>query len=165
MQRESSIVMYRHVDAGCDAGRALECGSLASPVVIDTNVALDLLLFHDPSVRALHRALHVGALRWLATGAMRDELARVLDYPRLATRVRASSCTGKDVLAGFAQLAQLLPAAAPAPVRCADADDQMFIDLAVAHRAVLLSKDTKVIALTRRLAPLGVQVRRTIAET
>ena len=43
-------------------------------------------------------------------------------------------------------------------VRCRDPDDQMFIDLAVAHRAQLLSKDALVLRLARRLLPLGVVV-------
>ena len=43
-------------------------------------------------------------------------------------------------------------------VRCRDPDDQMFIDLAVAHRAQLLSKDALVLRLARRLRPLGVVV-------
>jgi predicted nucleic acid-binding protein len=43
-------------------------------------------------------------------------------------------------------------------VRCRDPDDQMFIDLAVAHRAVLLSKDALVLRLAKRLLPLGVVV-------
>ena len=45
------------------------------------------------------------------------------------------------------------------PVRCSDPDDQGFIDLAVAHRAMLLSKDKAVLRLRRRLAPLAVPVQ------
>lgn len=39
---------------------------------------------------------------------------------------------------------------------CADPDDQGFIDLAVAHRAPLLSKDRAVLTMKRRLERLGV---------
>jgi predicted nucleic acid-binding protein len=42
---------------------------------------------------------------------------------------------------------------------CKDEDDQQFIDLAVAHQALLLSKDKQVLRLTNRLARLGVAVR------
>ena len=38
-------------------------------------------------------------------------------------------------------------------------DDQKFIDLAVAHQAVLYSKDKYVLALKNRLARLGIDVR------
>jgi hypothetical protein len=37
----------------------------------------------------------------------------------------------------------------------------MFIDLAVAHRAQLLSKDALVLRLAKRLLPLGVVVSHT----
>ena len=42
-------------------------------VVIDTNIALDLLVFADPAVQALHTALRAGTLRWLATARMRAD--------------------------------------------------------------------------------------------
>jgi predicted nucleic acid-binding protein len=41
---------------------------------------------------------------------------------------------------------------------CNDADDQKFIDLAVAHQALLISKDKEVLRLKNRLARLGVAV-------
>ena len=134
--------------------------STDAPVVIDTNLVLDLLLFADPGVRALHQALQAGALRWLATDAMRGELARVLGYPRLRPRLAPPGPSAEDVLTAFDRLALRVPAAAPAPVRCADPDDQAFIDLACAHGALLLSKDAQVLGLARPLARLGVRVAR-----
>jgi predicted nucleic acid-binding protein len=53
---------------------------------------------------------------------------------------------------------QLQPVASKAPFTCKDADDQKFIDLAVAHRAPLLSKDRAVLSMTKRLLTLGVVV-------
>jgi hypothetical protein len=41
---------------------------------------------------------------------------------------------------------------------CNDADDQKFIDLAVAHQALLISKDKEVLRMKNRLARLGVAV-------
>ena len=44
-------------------------------------------------------------------------------------------------------------------LRCTDADDQMFIDLAVSHRARwLLSRDRAVLKLARRAAKQGVLI-------
>jgi predicted nucleic acid-binding protein len=40
---------------------------------------------------------------------------------------------------------------------CKDPDDQQFIDLAVQHGALLLSKDRAVLNLRKRLLALGVQ--------
>jgi predicted nucleic acid-binding protein len=39
-----------------------------------------------------------------------------------------------------------------APCVCKDPDDQVFIDLAVAHGALLLSKDQAVLTMRKRLA-------------
>ena len=50
-------------------------------VVIDTNWVLDAWVFADARATALRLAVEAGRVRWLATGAMRAELARVLDYP------------------------------------------------------------------------------------
>jgi predicted nucleic acid-binding protein len=47
-------------------------------------------------------------------------------------------------------------------VTCSDADDQIFIDLAVAHQAVLLSKDQAVLSMQKRLSALGVQAKSAI---
>ena len=57
------------------------------------------------------------------------------------------------------QYAQLVPVAPKATVTCRDADDQKFIDLAVAHKAMLLSKDNAVLCMSKRLLALGVIAR------
>jgi len=130
----------------------------AQPVVIDTNCVLDLWVFADPGAQPLRQALENGAQRWLATGAMRDELARVLGYPSITARLPPAGAG--PVLAAFDAHAQLSEPAALAPVRCRDPDDQPFIDLAVACRATLWSKDAALLQLARPLAALGVTVRR-----
>ena len=130
-------------------------------VVIDTNIALDLLVFADPAVQALHTALRAGTLRWLATARMRAELARVLGYPRIAPRLAVAGLPAVAVLTAFDALTQGMPEPPScASARCADPDDQPFIDLAVQWRATLFSKDARVTGLARRLAPLGVTVLR-----
>ena len=130
------------------------------PLVIDTNVTLDLLLFADPRTVPLGAALAQGEVTWIATAAMREELRLVLDYPNLRTRLEATGREAADVLGAFDAGARLVEAAAPGcGPRCRDEDDQKFIDLAVAHRALLLSKDLAVLKLRRALAPLGVEAR------
>ena len=127
-------------------------------LVIDTNWALDLLLFDEPAAASVRAALQTGQARWLATQSMRSELARVLTYAALQKQLAARHCAAEQVLAAFDNLARLLPAAPRAPVLCSDADDQPFIDLALAHQATLLPKDRRVLATARRLAPLGARV-------
>ena len=56
-------------------------------VVLDTNIVLDLFVFGDLAAQALKSAVITGRLQWLATAAMRVELARVLDYPQVAKRM------------------------------------------------------------------------------
>jgi putative PIN family toxin of toxin-antitoxin system len=128
-------------------------------VVIDTNVALDLLVFDDPACAPLAAALAAGELRWIATAAMRGELERVLGYPLIAARLAASGRDAQGVLSAFDARVQRIDAVpARAACVCSDPDDQVFIDLAVAHRARLLSKDRAVLALRKRLAAWGVEM-------
>ncbi|HZY17235.1 MAG TPA: putative toxin-antitoxin system toxin component, PIN family [Ramlibacter sp.] len=130
------------------------------PLVLDTNVVLDVFVFDDAAARPLLPALREGRLRWLATAAMRDELARVLAYPQIAPRLAFRGLTAHDVLAGFDRHATVVDEAAKAPVTCGDPDDQKFIDLAVERAALLLSKDGEVLAMRKRLARLDVQACR-----
>jgi putative PIN family toxin of toxin-antitoxin system len=125
-------------------------------LVLDTNVVLDLLVFGDPRAQPLSQELGAGRLRWIATPPMREELARVLAYPKLAPRVSFHRGDAHRVLADFDRQAQLVEVAARAEVTCGDPDDQKFIDLAVAHRCLLLSKDREVLRMKKRLARLDV---------
>jgi putative PIN family toxin of toxin-antitoxin system len=128
-------------------------------IVLDTNIVLDLFVFNDPASQPLKRALLGGQVRWLATQAMREELERVLAYPQIMPRLAFYQLTADDVLAQFDRLAQLEPEAPKAASSCSDADDQKFIDLAVAHKAVLLSKDRAILSMKKRLATQGVRVQ------
>jgi len=128
-------------------------------IVIDTNIVLDMFVFNDPASRLLKQALQAGQLRWLATQAMRDELERVLDYPQIVPRLALQQRKAVDVLKQFDELVQLVPQARKAPLNCSDADDQKFLDLALAHQAVLLSKDRALLRLKKRLTALGVCVQ------
>lgn len=131
---------------------------MSTPIVLDTNVVLDLLVFDDPATPALQQALDGGALRWIATPVMREELARVLGYPHLVGRLDHYRLSADDVLAAFDRQVQRVDVAPKAPMVCRDPDDQKFIDLAVAHRAQLLSKDHAVLKLKKRLLLQGVPV-------
>ncbi len=128
------------------------------PVVIDTNVVLDLFLYQDPCCQGLYAALQNGHCRWLGTQAMRDELQRVLGYPRVARRLTAQGLTPVGLLAEVDRYLVLQPEAAATSVRCRDPDDQKFLDLAVAHQARLLSKDREVLCLAKPLWRQGVTV-------
>ncbi|MBC7919077.1 MAG: putative toxin-antitoxin system toxin component, PIN family [Rhodoferax sp.] len=128
-------------------------------IVLDTNIVLDLLVFKDPASQSLLASLQSGVLRWIATQSMRDELERVLAYPQIVKSMVFHQCSAQYVLERFDALAQMQAVAPKANVTCKDADDQKFIDLAVAHRVMLLSKDNAVLCMQKRLLTLGVQAQ------
>jgi len=131
-------------------------------IVLDTNIVLDAFVFDDPAARPLKLALAAHQLEWIATKAMRDELVRVLGYAKIAPRMAYYQVSAAHVLAQFDGQATLVDTAPKASVTCRDPDDQMFIDLAVTHQALLLSKDQAVLCMRKRLRTLMVQVQRAI---
>ena len=131
-------------------------------LVLDTNIVLDLFVFADARVGPLESGLAQGRLAWLATRSMRDELERVLGYAHIEERLAFYGVARDGVLAAFDRHARLVEAPGKAPLTCGDRDDQKFIDLAVAHRAMLLSKDKQVLTLKRKLAALDVTVDKTL---
>ncbi|MBA3594873.1 MAG: putative toxin-antitoxin system toxin component, PIN family [Pseudomonadota bacterium] len=131
-------------------------------VVLDTNIVLDLFVFNDVATAPLQQALQDGTLDWISTQSMRAELERVLAYPQIVPRLAFYQLTAGDVLTAFDQHARMVEAAVRAPVSCSDADDQIFIDLAVAHQAWLLSKDLAVLSMQKRLLALGTRAQTAI---
>lgn len=128
-------------------------------IVIDTNIVLDLFVFADPAVQPLLASLQSGASRWIATAPMREELARVLAYPQIVKSLAHHQRSAAQVLAHFDALVHMQAVAPKASVTCKDADDQKFIDLAVAHQTPLLSKDNAVLCMQKRLLALGVRAQ------
>ena len=127
-----------------------------APFVLDTNIVLDLYVFNDPATSILRSALESGRLRWLATLPMRDELERVLTYSQIVRSLKHHQTDCAAVLAKCDAHCEEVAIAPKANVTCKDPDDQKFIDLAVAHRAHLLSKDRAVLCMKKRLAALAV---------
>jgi putative PIN family toxin of toxin-antitoxin system len=128
-------------------------------VILDTNIVLDTFVFNDPAAIPLRQALETGSLRWIATAPMREELERVLAYPKIAKRLAFYQLQADYVLAQFDTQVQIVDVAAKAPIICKDPDDQKFIDLAVAHKALVLSKDNAVLCMKKRLVALGAQAQ------
>lgn len=124
--------------------------------VLDTNIVLDLWVFDDPRAEVLRLSVETGDTHWLATAAMREELARVLAYPQIVKRLVHRDRQAHTVLAHFDRWAQLQPDAPKAEYVCKDPDDQKFIDLAVTHTASLHSKDAAVLCMRKRLERCGV---------
>ncbi len=123
--------------------------------VLDTNVVLDWLVFADAGVAALGAEVSTGRLRWLACESMRTELALVLQRPQLA----AWQPDPARVLAIFDRHAVACEAPPPSRLRCRDAADQAFVDLALHRRCRwLLSRDRALLALARRARLQGLEI-------
>ena len=125
-------------------------------LVLDTNVVLDLFVFADARTDALREHLEGGEIAWLATPTMRGELERVLAYAHIQAKLAFYALDAGGVLARFDRHARIVEVPDKAPVTCSDPDDQKFIDLAVAHKCMLLSKDAAVLSMAKRLLPLDV---------
>jgi putative PIN family toxin of toxin-antitoxin system len=136
---------------------AIQSQTDMAPVVLDTNILLDLWVFQDPRFLGLSQALPHD-LDWIATSEMREEFARVLRYEHLARICQRRQLQPDELLQRFDRWATIHPVAAKAPYTCKDPDDQKFIDLAIAHQAALYSKDKCVLALRNRLARLNIPV-------
>jgi predicted nucleic acid-binding protein len=127
-------------------------------LVLDTQVALDLLHFADPRTVALRAALEAGEATLVSDVHCRAEWCRVLAYPVL----RLDAAAQRALTSRYDELAPVLdepaPRAVPVPPlpRCADRDDQKFLELAFAADATaLLSRDVAVLALARRCERQG----------
>jgi putative PIN family toxin of toxin-antitoxin system len=121
------------------------------PIVIDTNVCLDLFVFRDPRWAPLLAALRAGTVRAVTRADCRDEYRIVLHYSHLpldeASRPQAEAAFDEliEVVAPTSRAVRL-------PV-CTDRDDQKFLEIARdADAAVLVTKDKALLKLARRAA-------------
>lgn len=126
----------------------------AERIVIDTNVCLDLLVFHDPRWATLLAALESGAVEAVTRADCRDEYHIVLHYRHLPLdeASRAVAAVRFDalvrVVAPDAQHVRL-------PI-CSDRDDQKFLEIARDSGAgVLITKDKALLKLGRKTAAMG----------
>ena len=129
------------------------------PIVLDTNVVLDWLLFHDPSSAHFAGAIARGELRWVASLAMRDELAEVLRRGLAEARHTDATTVMAAWDAHVTQVKEPPPLPGAVGLQCSDRDDQKFLELAHAEGALwLLSRDRAVLRLTRRAERFGIRI-------
>lgn len=124
------------------------------PIVIDTNVCLDLFVFNDPRWAPLLAALESGAIVAVTRADCRDEYLAVLRYPHLPLD-EASRAVAVERFDALLQV--VAPGAKPVrlPV-CTDRDDQKFLELARdAGADTLITKDKALLKLGRRTAREG----------
>jgi len=123
-------------------------------IVLDTNIWLDWLVFGDLSILKIKKFVAEGQAQIVIDAACEAELKRVLAYD--LARHSLDAAAQAACLAECRRIAQRVEAAAPEAERrllprCADPDDQKFLELALAARAdVLVTKDHKLLELARR---------------
>jgi len=126
----------------------------AKPIVIDTNVCLDLFVFRDPRWAPLLAALESGRVRAVTRADCRDEYRIVLHYAHLPL----DDATRPDAEARFDALIEVVAPTSRAlrlPV-CTDRDDQKFLEIARdADAAILVTKDKALLKLAKRTARDG----------
>jgi putative PIN family toxin of toxin-antitoxin system len=136
------------------------------PVVLDTNTVLDWLVFADGAGLGVANGITSQRLVWHATPSMRVELEHVLPRPALARWrpdvQRVLACFDEYVTLVRTSTLAASSAVLPAPALvCKDADDQKFIDLAVAIGARwLFTRDRALLKLARAAQRVGVCVLR-----
>lgn len=118
-------------------------------LVLDTNVIMELLHWHDPRCAPIAAALAAGRATGFTDAACLAELERVAGYPQFALDAAAQAA----LLARYRSLARAVDASPPAPPlpRCRDADDQKFLELAARCAAdLLITRDKELLRLNRR---------------
>ena len=119
--------------------------------VLDTNVVLDWLVFRDPGVRALVKAIEDRRVLLLCRADTRAEFLRVLDYPQVRKHSEARALAAA-IYDRWHQMFEGAASALPLPV-CRDPDDQKFLELARdAGAHWLISKDRALLELRHRVA-------------
>ena len=132
-------------------------------LVLDTNVWLDWLVFTDAGAVPIKNAVARGTAAVFISAACEVELKRALGYPlsgrALDADAQATALAQCRAVARDVRDCTEPHAIAELP-RCADADDQMFLELARDCRAdVLITKDRDLLALaTRKVTPLPFRI-------
>jgi putative PIN family toxin of toxin-antitoxin system len=126
-------------------------------VVFDTNVLLDIFVFHDFRAIHLKEALLNQTLDALASEKTLEELTDVIARPLFSL----SQSEQKRIILEWRALARIIKDEdiVKAPWECHDKDDQVFLDLAyTAKPCVLISKDNEVLKLANRAVKEGVVI-------
>lgn len=121
------------------------------PVVLDTNILLDIFVFNDERAIHLKQAIVNESIVAIASQKTMLEFTDVISRPLF----KLDEATQVAVLSQWQSIAQQYDDSdlAPAPWICQDPDDQIFLDLAYRLRpAILISKDNAVLNIAGRAA-------------
>jgi predicted nucleic acid-binding protein len=124
----------------------------AQRLVLDTNAALDWLMFRDKQFQSIAAAIEARHLQLFTDDACLAELHRVLQYTRFgldeARRAELSAKYTEYVTVWTPGHNDAPALRVPLPL-CSDADDQKFIELAFHTSSILVTKDKALLRLRR----------------
>ncbi|HTD03111.1 putative toxin-antitoxin system toxin component, PIN family [Undibacterium sp.] len=124
-------------------------------IVLDTNVCLDLFVFHDPRWGALLDGLKDGSIKAVTRSDCRMEWLAVLNYPHLPVALDQKD----DIIRQFDLHIECIAPTAKSTLRlpfCSDKDDQKFLELARdAGADTLITKDKALLKLARKTRQAG----------
>ena len=121
------------------------------PVVLDTNILLDIFVFNDERAVNLKQAIVDGGIPAVASQKTIFEFADVISRPLF----KLDEATQAAILAQWQSIAQQHDDSdlVTVPWKCQDPDDQIFLDLAYQLRpAILISKDNALLHIASRAA-------------
>lgn len=120
------------------------------PIILDTNVCLDLFVFHDARCHELKKMLETGVAHAVTREDCRNEWIRVLAYAAfsLDETARRQCISEYDALVSCRDFHKKDYAILPV---CQDKDDQKFLELAYdANAGFLLTKDKALLKLSAK---------------
>ena len=121
------------------------------PVVLDTNILLDIFVFNDERAINLKQVIMDRSIPVVASQKTLLEFADVISRPVF----KLDEVTQAAILNQWQSLAQQHDDSnlATAPWKCQDPDDQIFLDLAYQLKpAILISKDNALLHIASRAA-------------
>lgn len=130
----------------------------ARPIcILDTNILLDLWVFHDPHVEAILKALESHQIRLIGHVETFCEFADVISR----TMFKLTSDEQNALLMRWLKTAEVVTEPLSNARFCKDTDDDKFFELAVMSGArFLVSKDKKVLKARGKAKKFGIEVMR-----
>jgi putative PIN family toxin of toxin-antitoxin system len=121
-------------------------------LVLDTNICLDLFVFHDSRWSSLLTGLREKKLEAVTKTSCRNEWLTVLHYPQLPV----TDANRPGIIQSFDDLIPCIDIGYSSTIKlpiCSDSDDQQFMELARDAQAThLITKDKALLKCARKVA-------------
>ena len=127
------------------------------PIILDTNILLDIFVFEDVRADRLRNAVLNRQIKTYSNQTSVEELRDVISRPLFALEEGRQA----EIMGQWQSLSQSIEdlKLEAAPWKCQDPDDQVFLDLAFTVRpSILISKDNAVLRLATRALKEGVWI-------